>query len=160
MVATSWKQAKRTKPAPRLHGFGQTRAAEITASLLYSYSLISDTFDVGLVERLDPSRLPDSVPTRHRRSSRGGAPGIPRMGGPEDAPIKRHDLRHTCATILLMAGEHPKYVQELLVNASISITLDTYSRLIEDMDGGLSDAMDGTLRCSVAAIWVYGLTPE
>lgn len=56
-----------------------------------------------------------------------------------------HDLRHTCATILLMAGKHPKYVQELLGHANISITLDTYSHVIEGMDGGLGDAMDEAL---------------
>jgi integrase len=44
-----------------------------------------------------------------------------------------------------MAGKHPKYVQELLGHASINITLDTYSHVIEGMDGGLADAMDGTL---------------
>ncbi len=61
-------------------------------------------------------------------------------------PDKRlHDLRHTCATILLMAGKHPKYVQELLGHANISITLDTYSHVIEGMDGGLGDAMDEAL---------------
>jgi integrase len=60
-------------------------------------------------------------------------------------PIRFHDLRHTCATILLMAGKHPKYVQELLGHASINITLDTYSHVIEGMDGGLADAMDDTL---------------
>ena len=59
--------------------------------------------------------------------------------------IRLHDLRHTCATILLMAGKHPKYVQELLGHASISITLDTYSHVIEGMDGGLGDAMDDAL---------------
>jgi integrase len=59
--------------------------------------------------------------------------------------IRLHDLRHTCATILLVAGKHPKYVQELLGHASISITLDTYSHVIEGMDGGLGDAMDKTL---------------
>ncbi|WP_119068246.1 site-specific integrase [Rubrobacter indicoceani] len=56
-----------------------------------------------------------------------------------------HDLRHTCATVLLIAGKHPKYVQELLGHASISITLDTYSHIIEGMDGGLGDAMDEAL---------------
>ena len=60
-------------------------------------------------------------------------------------PVRLHDLRHTCATILLMAGKHPKYVQELLGHASISITLDTYSHVIEGMDGGLGDAMDEAL---------------
>jgi integrase len=59
--------------------------------------------------------------------------------------IRLHDLRHTCATILLMAGKHPKYVQELLGHASINITLDTYSHVIEGMDGGLGDAMDEVL---------------
>jgi integrase len=59
--------------------------------------------------------------------------------------IRLHDLRHTCATILLVAGKHPKYVQELLGHASISITLDTYSHVIEGMDGGLADAMDAAL---------------
>jgi integrase len=56
--------------------------------------------------------------------------------------IRLHDLRHTCATILLMAGKHPKYVQELLGHASINISLDTYSHVIEGMDGGLADAME------------------
>lgn len=60
-------------------------------------------------------------------------------------PIRLHDLRHTCATILLMVGKHPKYVQELPGHASISITLDTYSHVIEGMDGGLGDAMDEAL---------------
>jgi integrase len=59
--------------------------------------------------------------------------------------IRLHDLRHTCATILLMAGKHPKFVQELLRHASIAITLDTYGHVIEGIDGGLADAMDDTL---------------
>ena len=45
----------------------------------------------------------------------------------------------------LMVGKDPKYVQELLEHASIRITLDTYSHVIEDMDGGLADALDGAL---------------
>jgi integrase len=59
--------------------------------------------------------------------------------------IRFHDLRHTCATILLQAGKHPKYVQELLGHATISITLDTYSHVIEGMEGGLGDALDEAL---------------
>jgi integrase len=60
-------------------------------------------------------------------------------------PIRLHDLCHTCATILLMAGKHPKFVQEHLGHASISITLDTYGYVIERMDGGLADAIDEAL---------------
>jgi integrase len=69
----------------------------------------------------------------------------PLLKSAELPAIRLHDLRHTCATILLMAGKHPKYVQELLGHANISITLDTYSHVIEGMDGGLGDAMDESL---------------
>ena len=65
-------------------------------------------------------------------------PRPPREGG----IVAKHDLWHACATIFVMAGKHPEYVQELLGHASINITLDTYSHVIEGMDGGLGDAMD------------------
>jgi len=37
--------------------------------------------------------------------------------------IRFHDLRHTCATVLLGRGVHPKLVQELLGHATIAKTL-------------------------------------
>jgi integrase len=60
-------------------------------------------------------------------------------------PIRFHDLRHTCATILLSRGVHAKLVQELLGHATISITLDTYSHVLPGMDDGLADAMGDAL---------------
>jgi len=69
-------------------------------------------------------------------------PLLERPGLPE---IRLHDLRHTCATILLMAGKHLKYVQELLGYASTSITLDIYSYVIEGMDDGLPEGMGEAL---------------
>ena len=45
-----------------------------------------------------------------------------------DVPrIRLHDLRHTFATLLFAANEHPKTVQELLGHSTISVTLDTYT---------------------------------
>jgi integrase len=41
-----------------------------------------------------------------------------------------------------MADKHPKYVQELLGHANISVALDSNSHVIEGMDCGLADAMD------------------
>ena len=41
-----------------------------------------------------------------------------------------HDLRHTCATLLLKKGVHPKIVSEMLRHFSISIRLYTYSHMI------------------------------
>jgi integrase len=69
-------------------------------------------------------------------------PLLRRAGLPD---VRLHDLRHTCATMLLKMGQHPKYVQELLGHANISITLDTYSHVIEGMGDGLVDAIDGAL---------------
>lgn len=42
-------------------------------------------------------------------------------------------LRHTCATLLLQAGVHPKIVSERLGHASIVLTLDTYSHVLPTM---------------------------
>jgi hypothetical protein len=46
---------------------------------------------------------------------------------------------------ILMAGKYPKYVQERLGHAIISITLDTYSHPLEGTDGRLGDAIDEAL---------------
>lgn len=48
-------------------------------------------------------------------------------------PIRLHDLRHTHATLLLLAGVHPKIVSERLGHASVSITLDIYSHVLPGM---------------------------
>lgn len=51
-----------------------------------------------------------------------------------DVPrIRLHDLRHTWATLALRAGVHPKVVQERLGHSTISITMDTYSHALPDM---------------------------
>jgi integrase len=47
--------------------------------------------------------------------------------------IRLHDLRHSFATVLLAAGEHPKVVQEMLGYSSVQLTLDTYSHLLPDL---------------------------
>ncbi len=61
-----------------------------------------------------------------------------------DLPLttRFHDLRHTCATLLLIKGVYPKVVQELLGHSSISITLDTYSHVLPTMQEKAVAAMD------------------
>ena len=56
--------------------------------------------------------------------------------------IRFHDLRHTCATLLLSKGVHPKFVQELLGHATISITLDRYSHVIPAVEDQTKKAME------------------
>jgi integrase len=48
-------------------------------------------------------------------------------------PIRFHDLRHSHASLLLIKGIHPKVVSERLGHASVTITLDTYSHLLPNM---------------------------
>ncbi len=59
--------------------------------------------------------------------------------------IRFHDLRHTAATLLLVAGEHPKVVQEMLGHASITLTLDTYSHVVPSMQAAAASKMEAIL---------------
>ncbi len=56
-----------------------------------------------------------------------------------------HDLRHTCATLLLSQGTHPKLAQELLGHATIAMTLDTYSHFLPSMGDQTVRAMEAAL---------------
>jgi integrase len=83
--------------------------------------------------------------------------GTPRLGGnlhrsfkaalrhaglPE---IRFHDMRHTCATLLLRQGVNPKFVQELLGHADIALTLNVYSHVLPDTGDATAGAMDAAL---------------
>ncbi len=59
--------------------------------------------------------------------------------------IRLYDLRHTCATLLLSAGENPKVVSERLGHASIILTLDTYSHVLPDMQEGAVEKLEALL---------------
>lgn len=59
--------------------------------------------------------------------------------------IRFHDLRHTFATLLLEAGEHPKVVQELLGHSNISTTLDLYSHVVPSMKAKAASTINGFL---------------
>jgi integrase len=59
--------------------------------------------------------------------------------------LRFHDLRHTCATLLLSEGVNVKVVSELLEHASITITLNTYSHVLPEMQDSAADAMEGAL---------------
>ncbi len=59
--------------------------------------------------------------------------------------LRFHDLRHTCATLLLGEGVNAKVVSEMLGHASITITLNTYSHVLPDMQDSAADAMEAAL---------------
>lgn len=59
--------------------------------------------------------------------------------------VRPYDLRHSCATLLLAAGENPKVVSERLGHAHISLTLDTYSHVLPDMQQRAAERLDALL---------------
>jgi integrase len=63
--------------------------------------------------------------------------GLPQM--------RFHDLRHTCATLLLSRNVNPKIVSEMLGHASVAITLDTYSHVLPNMQSEAAKALEDAL---------------
>jgi integrase len=79
---------------------------------------------------------------RRDLTSRRFKPLLKRAGLPQ---IRFHDLRHTCATLLLTKNVNPKIVSEMLGHASIAITLDTYSHVLPNMQESAAKAMEDAL---------------
>lgn len=71
-----------------------------------------------------------------RRASR--LAGVPR--------IRLHDLRHTSASLLLLAGTHVKVVQERLGHSTSKLTLDTYSHLMPTMQASAAAKLGDIFR--------------
>lgn len=59
--------------------------------------------------------------------------------------LRLYDLRHSCATLLLAEGEHPKVVSERLGHASVTLTLDTYSHVLPTMQQQAAERLETTL---------------
>jgi integrase len=59
--------------------------------------------------------------------------------------IRFQDLRHTSASLLLLANVHPKVVQERLGHSTIVLTMDTYSHLIPSMQDEAAEKLDKIL---------------
>jgi integrase len=62
---------------------------------------------------------------------------------PKLPKMRIHDLRHTCAKLLLAQGVHPKTV---LGHAQISLTADTYSTVLPAVSRAAAEQMDAVLR--------------
>jgi integrase len=116
--------------ALRAHLSRQLEEIEEMGSLYQPGGLIFAT-EAGTI--INPSNL----------RNRSFKPLLERAGLP---PILFHDLRHTCATLLLGRDVNAKVVSEMLGHSSIRITLDIYSHLMPDMQEKAAKALEEALR--------------
>jgi integrase len=63
--------------------------------------------------------------------------------------VRFHDLRHSHATQLLLAGVHPKIAQERLGHATITTTLDLYSHVTETMQSDAAERLDAIFQPAI-----------
>ena len=59
--------------------------------------------------------------------------------------IRLHDLRHSCATLLLVQGVSPRVVMETLGHSQVSLTLNTYSHVLPSLQRDAATKMDAIL---------------
>ena len=78
---------------------------------------------------------PHSIPNLTYRYYR---PILMEAGLPQ---IRLYDLRHSHASLLLIAEENPKVVAERLGHSTIVLTMDTYSHVIPNMQRNASDKL-------------------
>jgi len=65
--------------------------------------------------------------------------------------VRMHDLRHTAASFMLVHGQHPRVVMEVLGHSQISLTVNTYSHVMPTLLREAADSMTAALWGSSAA---------
>ncbi|WP_245205605.1 tyrosine-type recombinase/integrase [Kitasatospora sp. RG8] len=65
--------------------------------------------------------------------------------------IRVHDLRHTCASMMLASGVAVRTIMETLGHSTISMTLDTYAHIMETTLREAADRMDDALGIATAS---------
>ena len=87
-----------------------------------------------------PSRLgtlADGPNITHRFHQLLTKAGLPQM--------RFHDLRHACASLLLIQGVHPRVVMETLGHSQISLTMNTYSHVLPALQREAAEKMEAIL---------------
>ena len=75
------------------------------------------------------------------------------MGRMEHLPrLRFHDLRHSHATQLLLAGVHPKIAQERLGHSTVTTTLDLYSHVTATMQEDAAGKLDAAFRGAIKTV--------
>jgi integrase len=128
---------RRVSLTPRLTLFLRVyKAQKETQGVLLGKPLTLDDLVFSNIERkaIDPGTLTHT---------------FARMARVAGLRCRFHDLRHTFASLMLMAGANPKVVSEALGHSSVGFTLDTYSHVLPTMQERAMSRLDKLLAPSM-----------
>jgi integrase len=67
------------------------------------------------------------------------------------APLRVHDLRHTCAALLVEQGAHVKQIADRLGHSYPVVTMKTYAHILPSLEEWLSDGLEQVLQSARAS---------
>jgi integrase len=131
--------------------FGPTKTYETRSVCLPAFLRDALAQHLAAGVHTEPTALvftqPDGAALRHwwfwRRI---WTPSVAAAGLP--ANLRIHDLRHTCAALLIAQGAHPKAIQTHLGHSTIQVTMDRYGHLFPDEMDRLADGLDTAYRAA------------
>jgi hypothetical protein len=74
--------------------------------------------------------------------------------------LRLHDLRHTCVSLLLAQGVHPRIVMEIVGHSAIEMTMNVYGHVNLDTQRNALDNLDVGLRPWQFIAILSGRVPE
>jgi integrase len=134
--------------------FGETKTREQRTVTLPAF------LKAMLAEHMRSPGLPDALvfpsktgkPLRHGLFTRRHfKPAVKASLSADKHALRFHDLRHTCASLSIAAGAHPKLIQTRLGHSSIQITLDRYSHLFPSVEEALAEQLEAVYQAGNAA---------
>ena len=135
LVETKTARSRRTLAMPPIviHALRAHRARQVVERLAAGDRWV----DLDLVFPSDRGTLADGPNVTHRFHRLLKKAGLP--------PMRFHDLRHACASLLLVQGVHPRVVMETLGHSQISLTMNTYSHVLPALQREAAEKMEEVL---------------
>jgi integrase len=123
--------------ALKAHRLEQNRERLLAGELWWSPPKAPGGFSWDLV-----FRTPDGRPIQPARDYRDWRALLEKA---EVRHARLHDARHTAATMLLGMDVKPRVVMEILGHSKISLTYDTYSHVMPELQRAAADQMGAAL---------------
>jgi integrase len=153
----------RRRDVDLLHGFLNVEQAlkDVSGHLMFGPTKTAKARQVGMAKFLvgmfakhleasdgGPDALvftgPGGGPLRHANFYRRHfKPAVAAVLPPAKHGLRFHDLRHTCASLLIAAEAHPKAIQDHLGHKDIQTTFNVYGHLLPSAREALAAALDG-----------------